>query len=482
MSRLGVKQALLTNRADETWSRKVFRAYDIRGAIQDLPIDFVRAIGYSLASSYRQQQQMQIVVGYDARVTSAAYAKTIADALQSSGLEVIFIGLVSTPVLYHAALRYTGNGVMITASHNPVSDNGIKWLIQGLPPTPEQIQQAALQIGQQVVCTGQGRIDYVDAIQPYLLDLSQDIRLSKALHISLEGLHGSAGNIALHALQNCGCRVTALHCQANGHFPLGAPDPSDPKRLSELKQAVLNHGSVMGVALDGDGDRLVILDELGNYVSPDRLLSLFCKLCLQQHPHREIVSDVKCSTMIANTVVKYRGKFKMIRTGSSFLRNYIATHQAVFGGEYSGHYVFNDGRGKGFDDGLYAALRLLEYIGQTELSLSQLLTEFPERIASADVYLLHTGVVFSELAELIKQHAEQIQVHCSDIDGIRLDFPYGFGIIRPSNTGEYFTLRFDADTVANFQHIKEIFISSIQQRYPAMAQTIATQVQPILKE
>ncbi len=458
-------------------SRKIFRAYDIRGNVNLLTPTLVGKIADVLAQDYLALGQAKVVVGYDARLSSAEYAKVMSQRLTHAGLKVIDIGCVSSPLLYFTALSYAaGNGVMITASHNPVSDNGIKWISKGLPPSPQAIQQVADCILQQPCAVVEPVVympDCIDALDAYIQFLSQDIHLKETYRISLDGLHGSAGEIAQKALLAMGCQVDALNCQANGHFPLGAPDPSDPQRLNDLRQSVLSHDAAMGVALDGDGDRVVILDECGRYVSPDRLMCLFAKICLLQQPQAEIISDVKCSTMIAQTVLHYAGRYRMIRTGSSFLRNDLYQSHAVFGGEFAGHYVFNDGRGKGYDDGLYAALRLLEYLDQTKQSLSQALAEFPERIATRDVYIDSLGIDYQEIAQCIENRLVQDQVRLSKIDGIRLDFPFGFGIIRPSNTGEYFTLRFDADNPEHLEQIRYTFISLLQQSFPQIADAVA---------
>lgn len=458
-------------------ARKIFRAYDIRGNVSILDGTLVRKIAAALAKVYLAQGQTQVVVGYDARLTSHEYSQIVIEELCNAGLHVIKIGCVSSPVLYFSALAFSGNGIMLTASHNPVSDNGIKWLVQGLPPTAEEIQIIADSVEQNVPIktTGKGQITDYDAYPVYSQFLSQDITLKASHRISLDGLHGSAGYMAQWILTRLGCEVDALHCEANGAFPLGAPDPSDKQRLALLRQSVLRHNAVMGIALDGDGDRVVILDEFARIISPDRLMCLFAKICLLQHPQAEIVCDVKCSTMLADTVKKYNGRFKMIRTGSSFLRHYLAKHQAYFGGEYAGHYAFYDGRGKGFDDGLYAALRILEYLEQTAQSLSQALAEFPERIATADIYIDSLDIDSTAMLHYLEQQFKNDNaIQLSKIDGIRLDFPYGFGIIRPSNTGEYFTVRFDADNAENLAHIRHTLSHCLYPHFPQIAQAIAS--------
>lgn len=464
--------------------RQVFRAYDIRGKVTQLLDGLVSQIGKALATQFIRANQQQVVIGYDARLSSCEFSEIITAQLTASGLDVVQIGCVSSPLLYFTAKRFGGNGIMVTASHNPETDNGFKWLCQHLPPTIAQIQQVADLIESQDFqsFSHRGKVTAIDAKADYFSYLKQDIKLKSNHRICVDGLHGSAGKIAQTVLEKLGCKVTALNCYADGNFPDGAPDPSDFKRLATLQKSVLDSKSVMGIALDGDGDRVVIIDELGQWISPDRLMCAFAKICLTDQkvlPSAEIVFDVKCSTMIAQTVARYHGRSHMLRTGSSFLRHYIAAQCAVFGGEYAGHYVFNDGRGLGYDDGLYAALRLLEYLESTQQSLSEILAEFPERTSSPDIYIDANGIdreqLFAHIQDYIHNDLTQVNAQSmtlSCVDGIRLDFPYGFGIIRASNTGEYFTVRFDADDALYLAKIKAFFVEMVHNISPHFAQAL----------
>ncbi|WHR58591.1 phosphomannomutase/phosphoglucomutase [Acinetobacter haemolyticus] len=460
----------------------IFRAYDIRGKLTNLTPTIIRSIAVALAAQYIEAGQKQIVIGYDARLTSPTYANIIQQIFEHQGLEVINIGCCSTPMMYYIARDYAGNGIMVTASHNPKSDNGIKWILKGEPPSPEAIQQVGLYaegFTDQII--EMQNLDQLHKIIPqYCLQYQQallsDIHLSKPLKIVLDGLHGSAGRCAKSVLEKLGCDVIALRCEANGHFPDHAPDPSHAEHLRQLQQAIISENADLGIALDGDGDRVVLLDEQAHIISPDRLLSLFAQMCLQQHPHKEIVFDVKCSRMVADTVEQLNGQAKMIRTGSSFLRSYLSQSNgnAVFGGEYAGHYVFNDGRGFGYDDGLYAALRVMEYLGQSEARcLSELLAAFPERYCTEDIYISTHNASPQQVLNNIEIISHRLAARLSKIDGVRLDFDDGFGIIRASNTGEYFTVRFDADHPDRLVEIRQKFISMLQDQYPQIAQELA---------
>ena len=463
---------------------QIYRAYDIRGKVSVLTPHVVWATACALAKDYLDAGEKTISLGYDARLTSPYYAAIMADVFQQHGLVVKEVGCCSSPMLYFMSRLSAGNGVMITASHNPKSDNGIKWLMQGEPPSAEKIQQIGSAAKQFFVqSTDQAFLDqsakhihYFDqhVCERYRQHLQHDIQLNTPFKIVLDGLNGSAGRCAVHVLKQLGCEVIALRTDANGHFPDHAPDPSQTKHLHLIQQAILDHRADVGIALDGDGDRLVLLDEHAQVITADRLLALFADMTLAAHPEHEVVYDVKCSTLVRDVVAARGGVATMLRTGSSFLRQYIARSkgQAVFGGEYAGHYVFNDGRGLGYDDGLYAALRVLEYLAEKKQSLSVLMQNYPIRFGTEDLYISTFGYSALEVLAAVKTQSQHISAQLSEIDGIRLDFKDGFGIIRASNTGEYFTLRFDADSQAELDRIQHIFVSMLA-AYPEIASEIA---------
>lgn len=466
-----------------TFPLNIFRAYDIRGKLSNLTPNIICSIAYALASQYKNAEQTHVVIGYDARLTSPTYANILQHIFEQQGLQVTNIGCCSSPMMYYIARDFGGNGVMVTASHNPKSDNGIKWILKGEPPTPETIQQ----VGQFAQISIPNLEDILHSkntehhiVPKYCLQYQQalisDIQLARPLKIVLDGLHGSAGRCAKLVLEKLGCEVIALRCEANGHFPDHAPDPSHAEHLVKLQAAIVAEKADLGIALDGDGDRLVLLDEQAHIISPDRLLSLFAQICLQQHPHKEIVFDVKCSRMVADTVQRLDGQAKMIRTGSSFLRAYLSQSKgsAVFGGEYAGHYVFNDGRGFGYDDGLYAALRVMEYLTQSNAAtLSELLAAYPERYCTEDTYIGTHDADPKQVLNDIEILSHRLGARLSKIDGVRLDFDDGFGIIRASNTGEYFTVRFDADNQNRLIEIRQKFVSMLQDQYPQIARELA---------
>ncbi|MGO1157570.1 phosphomannomutase/phosphoglucomutase [Acinetobacter lwoffii] len=457
----------------------IFRAYDIRGKVSLLGAGIIDAIAHGLAQQYQAAGQTRVAIGYDARISSPAFADIIARIFKDYSLEATIIGCCSSPMLYFTARQFDGNGIMVTASHNPKEDNGIKWIIDGEPPCPEMIQQVA-QLAKSH-CDSQllGLAELPHQIIPefclqYQQGILEDIQLKRSFKVILDGLHGSAGRCADLVLRKMGCEVTALRCEANGHFPDHAPDPSQDKHLETLRQTVMQQQADLGIALDGDGDRLVLIDEHGQIITADQLLCLFAEICLNDSAPCQFVYDVKCSTLVRDTVQRLGGEPVMIRTGSSFLRTYLnqSQQQAIFGGEYAGHYVFNDGRGWGYDDGLYAALRVMEYLDQTGQTLAQALAAYPKRYGTEDLYISTRQVRPVELLNFVEQQSARIHVQISKIDGIRLDFEDGFGIIRASNTGEYFTVRFDANNAQGLNEIRHLFVAMLRDRYPEIAQDI----------
>lgn len=466
---------------------QIFRAYDIRGKVEMMQPELIQGIGYALASQFVEKGQSVITLGYDARLSSPFFAQIIKHVFETKNIHVIEIGCCSTPQLYFAARSTQGNGIMVTASHNPKSDNGVKWIIQSEPPSPEMIQNIGTQTAKYLQDESAHVMNRANELQSishqikseyclsYQAALLKDIHLTRPLKVVIDGLNGSAGFCANLVLKKLGCEVVAIRCNADGNFPDHAPDPSQATHLELLRQNILNHQADIGIALDGDGDRVVLLDENAHIISADRLLALFAQICLKDHPQHEIVFDVKCSSMVRQAVEHLGGKAKMIRTGSSFLRKYMSQSkgQAVFGGEYAGHYVFNDGRGMGYDDGLYAALRVMEYMCFfPKATLSEILAEYPDRFYTEDTYISthHTDpkIVLNEIEALSQSFGAEL----SKIDGVRLDFEHGFGIIRASNTGEYFTVRFDADCPNRLDEIRQTFASMLSHRYPMIAQDI----------
>lgn len=458
-----------------TFPEKLFRAYDIRGSIDLLTPAFIEKIGRALGAAFRAKDQFQVVVGYDARASSPSYAKIVRQALSESGLSVIDIGLVPTPLMHFAARDYDMNGIMITASHNPGDENGLKWIIHGESPTPEDIQAIRNRVEAQDFVNGLGSIREQDYKESYLNMLQDDVVLSQPFNIAIDGMNGSMGELALAAFKAAGCEVSAMNTEPNGMFPNGAPDPSQAANLTDLSNDIAISGCSVGFAFDGDGDRVTVLDGRGEIVSPDLLITLFAQILLDSNPGSDVIFDVKCSRIVSNAVTSHGGRPVMIRTGNTFLRRALndPQYQAVFAGEFAGHYFINDERGQGRDDGLYVALRLLEWLDQQGWTIDQALARLPKRYSTPELLLpLHDIDAGSLMAQLTETAGRLDHAKLSTIDGIRLDFDAGFGIIRPSNTSAHLTARFDADNVDDLDAIRSTFANLVQPYDARLAELI----------
>ncbi|WP_162818157.1 phosphomannomutase/phosphoglucomutase [Aquirhabdus parva] len=452
--------------------KHIFRAYDIRGKVKDLTAQWMLPISRALGSELRNRGQLEVVVGYDARETSEEYARIMRDALAESGLHVIDIGQVPTPIMHYAARQYQGNGIMITASHSPAEYNGIKWITQRQSPLPEDIQNIYDRAEKRTFTEGKGKITQKSFTRDYLDEMLSDVILSDDVTVQIDGMNGVMGKPAMYAIETLGCHVTGIDIDPNGLYPHGNPDPCEPDRLSNLSTQVIQSSADIGFAFDGDGDRLVVVNHDGTVVTSDQLIAIFAIMVLESRPGTDIVYDVKCSRMVSQTITAHGGRPIMSRSGSTFIRHAVMSKRSEvsFGGEFSGHYFFNDGRGSATDDGLYAAMRLLEWLTQRGQTLSEVLQTLPPRIGTPDIYLpIDSDLPEKFFQELAIDAALVENATLTTIDGVRLDFHDGFGIIRASNTGAFVTLRFEADNAASVHHIRQVFYDLIAKQLPNLA-------------
>ena len=457
---------------DKGLPKHIFRAYDIRGKVTDLTAEWMVPIARAIGSELRSRGQIEVVVGYDARITSEQYAKIMRDSLIECGLHVVDIGMVPTPVMHYAARQLQGNGVMITASHNPAEYNGVKWLMQQQSPLPEDIDAIYNRAEKRDFTEGKGKLRQQSFTAEYLDDMLNDIMLSEDLNIVIDGMNGVMGELAQQAIETAGCTVTDLDIKPNGSYPHGNPDPCEPNRLSELSQQMIISQADIGFAFDGDGDRMVAVTKDGHVVTPDQMIAIFAKMILESKPGTDVVFDVKCSRMVSQTITANGGRPIMSRSGNTFIRHAVMseTSDVSFGGEYSGHYFFNDDRGHASDDGLYAALRLMEWLSQRGQSLDEVVRELPTRVGTPDIYIpLDKDLPANFFAELSLDAAMVEGATLTTIDGVRLDFQDGFGIIRASNTGAFATLRFEAENEMSLQHIRHVFHDLVQKHLPSLA-------------
>ena len=573
--------------------KSLFRAYDIRGSRQHFTNDFIHALGHAFPHLYRVQQKTNnekhnqitnkktiIVIGYDVRCGSDIIAQSLADILSQQGIQVIQLGLVTTPMMIFWAEQYQGHGIIVTASHSAKDILGVKWLVNHTSPSSADIQVLYQQLAsgdaqdnslvaidkpiyhkQQHLPVNQVASAYIDAIKQVFKQIYQYNNQSNSqsakdsytpsskldLVVVIDCMHGATSNIAKPLFTNFCQSVIMLNDTPDGDFPAGNPDPTEPQRLKQLQQSVLLHQADIGIAFDGDGDRLMVVDNQGKVVTPDHLLYLLATVAANQYPpplneslsNAQVLFDIKCCHHLPKLITELGATPVISKTGSSFMRQQMQQSggQIVFAGELSGHFIFNDSYFILYDDAMYAALRLLHWLAKPQLvkpnlttrttSLSDIIKSLPVIVSTADHYLplpetaLTKCSIVEQLTRLCLYLQQLITVtalcsihsndqaiincapaHCtcsaqkhaitleaakkllpigttlSCIDGVRLDFARGFGVLRQSNTSQNLTVRFAGDSIDD--------LTDIQTRFAALCRPfnehLATQILAIVAE
>jgi len=438
----------------------IFRAYDIRGIVgKTLTKETVYDIGRALGTQAKEQGCKKVVVGRDGRTSSPSLAEALTKGIIATGLNVLDVGMVPTPVLYFVARHSEGrSGVMITGSHNPADYNGLKMVINGETLADERIRQLKTCIDNQAYATGKsGSIEQNSQFSnEYIGLISEDIHIARPMTVVLDCGNGVAGELGPMLLKTLGCEVMELFCDIDGAFPNHHPDPSNPKNLSELIATVKHYKADIGIAFDGDGDRLGVVDSNGKIIWPDRQMMLFAKDVLAGKPGSEIIYDVKCSRHLAEQIVKFGGRPTLWKTGHSLMKAKLKETGAKLAGEMSGHIFFND-RWFGFDDALYSAARLLEILSRDPRSSADVFADFPDSLNTPELNVaLEEGENFTMMDKLLKS-ANFADGKIIDIDGMRVDFPNGWGLVRASNTTPSLVIRFEADSETAMHSIQERF-------------------------
>lgn len=451
-------------------SQSIFRAYDIRGVVDEsLNSAIVELIGKAIATEALAQGQTTLCVGYDGRLSSPAYAESLVAGIISTGVNVIVIGQVPTPVLYFSTHHFeTGSGVMITGSHNPSNYNGFKMMIAGNTLSGEDIQRLYNRIVTQDFAVGQGERSEHAIEREYLDAILNDIAVAAPLKVVLDAGNGVAGSIAPDLIEELGCEVIPLYCDVDGNFPNHHPDPSRPENLQDLMAAVKEHDADIGLAFDGDGDRIGVVTNTGKIIWPDRLLMMFAKDVVSRNPGADIIYDVKCSRRLNGLISSYGGRPVMWKSGHSFIKSKMKETGALLAGEMSGHIFFKE-RWFGFDDGLYSAARLLEILGVEDKSSDEVFSEFPEDVSTPEINVaVADEVKFSIVEQLCSLKEQFVGANVSTIDGLRVDYPNGWGLCRASNTMPALVLRFEADDEAALAEIKATFVKHLSGIEPAL--------------
>lgn len=449
----------------------IFRAYDIRGiADQELSNQTVKALGLAIGSEASARGHTQIALACDGRLSSPRIKAAIVAGLKASGQQIIDIGCAPTPLLYFATHELNTNaGIMITGSHNNAEYNGLKLVLEGKPLAGEHIQNIKQRIVDGNYTTGEGSISEDNVNLTYIEKIITDIAIAAPLKIAMDAGNGMAGDLGPRLFEELGCEVIALHCEIDGNFPNHAPDPTRKENLADLSQCVLKSQADIGLAFDGDADRLIVLDSNGEMVEPDALLMLLAQDVVSRNPGADIIYDVKCTRHLGNLISSLGGRPIMWKSGHSFIKEKMLETGALLGGEYTGHICFKE-RWYGFDDGLYAAARLIEIVSMSGLSLNELLAEFPSSVCTPEI-IIETGEKQKfNFVSMLSELGDFGDGKVSKLDGLRVDFKNGWGLVRASNTGPAITMRFEADDDAAIQKIQGLFREQIGLINPALAE------------
>ena len=449
---------------------EIFKAYDIRGVVgKTLTPEIVEAIGQAIGSEAAARNQSAICVGRDGRLSGPELAAALARGIQKSGVNVIDVGRVATPMLYFATHHLkTGSGVMVTGSHNPPDYNGLKMVLGGETLAAEAIQQLRQRLESGNLASGNGTFSTRDICEDYLNRITGDVKLARPLKIAVDCGNGVAGAFAPELYRRLGCRVTELFCEVDGTFPNHHPDPSVMKNLEDLKRALAKGDEELGLAFDGDGDRLGVVTQDGQVIFPDRQLMLFAADVLSRNPGALVIFDVKCTRNLAPWIEKHGGKPVMWKTGHSFIKGKLKETGAALGGEMSGHIFFKE-RWYGFDDGLYAGARLLEYLSR-QRDLTATLHAIPDAVNTPELQIkLKEGENYALIAKLQQTARFDNPRQVITIDGLRVEYADGFGLARSSNTTPVIVLRFEADNEPALKRIQEDFRRVILEAKPDAA-------------
>ena len=438
-------------------NKNIFRANDIRGiAYQDLSKEVITNLGKALGSITIRSGSNNFLVGRDGRNSSPDMFEWLTAGILLSGCNVLNIGVVPSPVLYFATHELDcSNGVIITGSHNPSEYNGFKIIIDGKSLLSEEIQKIKIMIEQEDFTKGSGSLSDIDMLESYQKKIVGDINLKRPLKIAIDCGNGAGSVHAKDTFEKLGCEVSDLYCELDGNFPNHHPDPSRPENLEDLIHLVLSSNLDVGLAFDGDADRLGVISSKGKIIYPDMQMILFAESILNSHPKSKIVFDVKCSKLLSESIENNSGIPIMCKTGHTFIKETLRNESALLGGEMSGHIFFND-RWPGFDDGIYAASRLLEIISEQENS-DILFENLPHLYSTPEINLPSSDEEKFKIVESFKNALDFPEAKLIDIDGVRLEFTNGWGLLRASNTSPVLVLRFEAISEDEIDNIKNKF-------------------------
>ena len=452
--------------------KSIFREYDIRGVVdRDLTPDVVRAIGQAVGSLAAERGETSVAVGRDGRLSSPALGEALKAGIRAAGLDVIDLGAVSTPVLYYAThtLAETRAGVMVTGSHNPPQYNGLKIVIDRIALHGEVIRDLRRRIETGDLRHGAGHERFADIRMDYIRRISDTLRLPKPLKVVVDCGNAIAAKTAPILLRALGGEVVELYCEVDGRFPNHHPDPSIPENLADLQAAVRAHQADIGLAFDGDADRLGVVTDAGEIIWPDRVLMPLAEEVLTHHPGAAIVYDIKCSGHLTRLIERLGGQPILWKTGHSLIKAKMRETGALLGGEMTGHFVHADDW-FGFDDAFYAAARLLRLLARRGGSSAEFFAAWPAGLSTPELRLdMAEGAPFAFMERLAAQADFGPEARVITLDGLRVEFPQGWGLVRASNTTPSLVLRFEADDPAALAEIQDRFRRPLLALQPDLA-------------
>jgi phosphomannomutase/phosphoglucomutase len=441
---------------------QIFREYDIRGVVdKDLTPDIVRRLGEGFGTHMSKLGRLKLVVGRDGRLSSKAFSEALIQGLISTGCNIIDISLCPTPVYYFSIFHLDKDGgMMVTGSHNPPEFNGFKVSVGKTTIFGEEIQNLRRLIKKGEFALGRGTLSETEIIRPYQNYIKKNIQLNKKIKIVIDAGNGTAGVVAGPLLRDLGCEVEELYCKIDGRFPNHFPDPTIPKNLEDLMDRVRKTRADVGIGYDGDGDRIGVVDDKENILWGDQLMILFSREILKDRKGAPFVAEVKCSQNLFDDIEKHGGRAVMWKTGHSLIKEKMREEKAVLGGEMSGHIFFAD-RYFGYDDAIYASCRLVELLSKTDKRLSQLLDDVPETHITPEIRVDCPDEIKFKVVERVKEELRKDHP-IIDVDGVRVKFNDGWGLVRASNTQPVLVLRFEALSEKRLQEIKRLFEDKVQ--------------------
>ncbi len=442
---------------------QMFRQYDIRGiAGKDMMAEEVILIGQGIGTYLRQQGKRSISVGRDCRETSDLYSEKVIQGLRAAGCDIVDIGVCSTPVSYFSIRHLPTEGsVMVTASHNPPEYNGFKICSGHDSVYGEQIQQILRIIEKQQFETGQGELKTYDILTPYMEYIVNNIDIKVPLKVGIDAGNGTAGVTAVPIIERLGCEVSCLYCDMDGRFPNHEADPTVAANMADLIAMVKAQSLDVGIGFDGDGDRLGVVDEKGTLIFGDQLMIIFAREILTRKPGATFISEVKCSKTMYDDIEKHGGRAIMWKTGHSMIKQKMKEVQAELAGEMSGHLFFAD-RYFGYDDAVYAACRLLEILASTGKKISELLADVPPTFSTPEIRVDCPDDIKFAIVDKVTAHF-RAQFDVIDIDGARVLFDDGWGLVRASNTQPALVLRFEALSAERLDEIRSLVESTLEE-------------------